>query len=209
MTKSGVLSALPIVFLLLLAAPVLACDEWDRSSLTVSGSCVSPGALRVVVKNTGQPMAGPVPYEFATIVRDPVTKIETRAVIESGSVEALAAGDSVVLTSPPAPGVKIEFVVWQRPGHNGTGVAKATASCGVNAVTLSGFAAEPVAPSVLGLPLWSSSVAGSGQVSPWLSSSPPFLADGAPGILAQPAARQWASVVWRTLLRFGRVVPSP
>lgn len=81
--------------------------------------------------------------------------------------------------------------------------------CAPNAVALRSLSTTYVSPVVLGLPVWSSSAAGAGSIPSWLSAKPPFLAERASGVLAQPAARRWAEIVWRTLLRFGRVVPSP
>jgi hypothetical protein len=117
------LLALTLVF----APRVHGQADWDKSTLVATGQCLASGALRVTVTNGGQDMQGPVDYGWAVG-------------ITNGTLQ-LKAGESITLDSPAQPGVKIEFWVNQRPGHEGTGIVWVRMTCTPTAVTLASFTA--------------------------------------------------------------------
>lgn len=121
---------------LLLYTTITYAQEWDKSSLKVTGHCIVSGILEVTVTNNGSDMQGPVDYEF--LYAGPI-------VPQTGTLQ-LKSNESITLQSIAAPGTRIEFVVYQRPGHPGLGEAKYISKCGPNTVTLSSFVAGPTIP---------------------------------------------------------------
>ncbi len=89
--------------------------DWDRSSLSVSGTC-SGGLATFTVTNVGdRGMAGTTSYTWS----------DEGGNSGSGTIPALASGQSYTFSIS---GVgKVSVVVFQRPGHPGTGRAKADA----------------------------------------------------------------------------------
>lgn len=120
----------------LLYTTIVYAQDWDRSTLAVTGHCVVGGIMEVTVTNNGSDMQGPVDYEF--LYAGPI-------VPQTGTLQ-LKAGESITLQSIAAPGTRIEFVVYQRPGHPGLGEAKYISKCGPNAVELVSLSAGPVTP---------------------------------------------------------------
>jgi len=89
----------------------VACDtEWDKSSIEVTGECVSPNAV-FTITNTGEPgegdMAGPSPY-----------RVYRNDVLEETNNFQLPGGESLIVTvSAECDTIRLE--ADQRPGHPG------------------------------------------------------------------------------------------
>jgi Tol biopolymer transport system component len=102
-----------------------ASDAWDKSTIKVSGACnASTGQVEFTITNGGSAMQGPTTWSATA----PGVSVSP----SSGSI-TLGAGESIVVVLGPYPGVKVSIVVNQRPGHPGTGVAKADATCAAKA----------------------------------------------------------------------------
>lgn len=101
-----------------LPAPVQAVQagggpDWDKSSLSIEGSCDN-GVATFTVTNTGSgDMAGGTTYDWS----------DEGGHSGSGSIPALDSGDSYTFTL--SGDGKITVIVYQRPGHPGKGSAKA------------------------------------------------------------------------------------
>jgi hypothetical protein len=128
----AVITGILLVFILVVPQPARAAD-WDKATLTASGTCEPGGVLVVTVTNAGQNMQAATAWQF----------VVAGAITAAGTLQ-LGAGASATLTSPPAPGQRIAFTIAQTAGHPGTGVVKVNLACGPNAVTLAQLSARPV-----------------------------------------------------------------
>ncbi len=95
-------------------------EEWDRSSISVSGICLKDGKAEFVIHNNGSAMTGPI--NWSMYVDDVLT--------DSGEVQ-LGEDESITLAFGPYNGQKVKMEVFQRPGHPGQGVAYADTTCTV------------------------------------------------------------------------------
>lgn len=87
--------------------------DWDRSSLGVTGSCQGSDAVFVITNNGSGSMSG--------------TSTWVTSNGYTGTFQLSAGGSTTVVV--PSNGEKVYITVYQRPGHPGTGVAKADATC--------------------------------------------------------------------------------
>lgn len=136
MSKIIICIAIALFMLCALTTVVFGQETWDGSSLSATGQCLAGGALRVVVTNSGENMTGPVSYYF--LYSGPVAP-------QDGTLQ-LNAGESITIDSYGVPGIRIEFIVYQRPGHPGLGEVKVAMKCSATAVELSEFSAGPIPP---------------------------------------------------------------
>ena len=100
---------------------------WDKSSISVNGTCDrDTGKVVFTITNGGSKMTGSTTWTASApgITLNP----------SSGSF-SLAEKGSTTVSFGPYPGVKISIVVNQRPGHPGTGEAKADATCSASTST--------------------------------------------------------------------------
>lgn len=104
---------------------------WDKSSLDLTGQCLTDGRAEFTVTNTGRDMDGPTSWR----------EYEADALTTQGAV-ILAANESYTWTFGPLSGVPIRFEIDQRPGHPGNSHPALTLTCAQpNAVTLRTFTA--------------------------------------------------------------------
>jgi hypothetical protein len=83
------------------------CDsEWDKSSIEVTGECISPNAV-FTITNTGEDMAGPSQY-----------RIYRNDILEETNDFQLPGGESLIV-EVPAYCDTIRLEADQRPGHPG------------------------------------------------------------------------------------------
>jgi hypothetical protein len=104
-------------------------EDWDKSSLALTGQCLASGQAEFTVKNDGQAMTGETAWREYELV-----------LTNSGTLQ-LGAGESQVFTFGPVAGA-IKFQVDQRPGHPGSSEPKLTLNCTPTAVKLSGLQAS-------------------------------------------------------------------
>jgi beta propeller repeat protein len=98
-----------------------ATDVWDKSSISVKAKCdKSTGKVVFTITNGGSAMTGPTTWSASA----PGISLSP----SSGSI-SLGAGESTAIKFGPYWDVKISIVVQQRPGHPGTGSAKADSTC--------------------------------------------------------------------------------
>jgi|WetSurMetagenome_2_1015567.scaffolds.fasta_scaffold88302_2 hypothetical protein len=117
--------------MLLWAAPAAAdADCWDKSSVTLTGTCLASGQAEFTVANGGEAMTGETAWR----------EYELGVLTNSGTLQ-LGAGESKVFMFGPVSGA-IEFQVDQRPGHPGNSHPKLTLSCAPTAIKLSGLQAS-------------------------------------------------------------------
>lgn len=106
-------------------------DDWDKSSVSLTGQCLLTGEAEFTVANTGQAMTGETSWR----------EYELGVLTNSGTLQ-LAAGESKTFTFGPVNG-SIEFQVDQRPGHPGSSQPSLTlSSCRPTAIKLSGLQAS-------------------------------------------------------------------
>ena len=126
---SVLLIGIGIAIALFVVASPAAAEDWDKSSVTLTGTCLASGQAEFTVTNSGQAMTGPTAWR----------EYESDLLTNSGTLQ-LGAGESQVFTFGPAG--SIEFQVDQRPGHPGSSQPKLTLSCTPTAVSISSFSAR-------------------------------------------------------------------
>jgi hypothetical protein len=133
---TGIVLIIGVAILALLIPGVIhAQDEWDKSSVTLTGTCLANGQAEFTVSNTGQPMTGETSWR----------EYELDVPTNSGMLQ-LGADESQVFTFGPVSGA-IEFQVDQRPGHPGSSQPHLTLTCQQpTALTLTTFAATSAQP---------------------------------------------------------------
>ncbi|GAP13664.1 hypothetical protein LARV_01419, partial [Longilinea arvoryzae] len=90
---------------------------WDRSSVSVTGKCLTTGEVEFTISNTGSAMTGTTNWRL----------IVNGSVVQSGTIQLGDHGSQTLTFSYP--GVKVILEVDQRPGHPGTGSARADDTC--------------------------------------------------------------------------------
>lgn len=93
-------------------------DEWDKSSINVTGECLADGRAQFVVANTGADMAGPSEWREYEV-----------EVLASSGLFTLAAGGTQTWTFGPLFDVPIRFEADQRPEHPGNSRPRLTLTC--------------------------------------------------------------------------------
>jgi hypothetical protein len=133
---SFVLISIALAVALLSWAAPAAAEDWDKSSVTLTGICLANGQAEFTVLNTGQAMTGETSWR----------EYELDIPTNSGTLQ-LGSGESQVFTFGPVSGA-IEFQVDQRPGHPGSSRPRLTLTCqqptALTLMTFSATSAQPV-----------------------------------------------------------------
>ncbi len=103
-------------------------EQWDRSSISVTGTCLNHVPTFTVINGGDGNMAGATPW---TLYENPHGN-DNGTMVESGHVGPLASGDSATLSFPQHAGKTLRLVVQQRPYHPGHSQPRdeVSASCG-------------------------------------------------------------------------------
>jgi hypothetical protein len=126
---SFIVIGIGLAIALLAWATPAAADDWDKSSVMLTGRCLLTGQAEFTVTNNGQDMTGPTAWR----------EYELSSLTNSGTLQ-LAADASQTFTFGPAG--SIEFQIDQRPGHPGSSQPKLTLYCTPTAVSISSFSAR-------------------------------------------------------------------
>lgn len=101
-------------------------DEWDKSSIAVSGACVE-GVPTFTIVNHGNDMTGPISWYMLDIdggASDCAADV-AGGYVDTGVLQLAADESATVEGTGTTP---MRLCVEQRPGHPGTGWASATIS---------------------------------------------------------------------------------
>jgi hypothetical protein len=121
---------LAVILVLAFGGVAAAQDDWDKSSIAITGACQADGSAEFTVVNNGADMTGPSAWR----------EYEADVLTADGTFQ-LAAGANQTWTFA-ASGVPIRFEADQRPGHPGASAPKLTLTCSApTAVTLRAFGA--------------------------------------------------------------------
>jgi hypothetical protein len=128
---TGIVLIISVALLALLIPGVIHAqgDDWDKSSVSLTGQCLLTGEAEFTVSNTGQAMTGETSWR----------EYELGVLTNSGTLQ-LGAGESQVFSFGPVSG-SIEFQVDQRPGHPGSSHPRLTLNCTPTAIKLNGLQA--------------------------------------------------------------------